>query len=96
MSLKGVSDVRVLCVCVCLYGVCLYLCVCVCVAYNDLESVEEGWGVCQASKLRLGGVVLGHVPVGSSAQKHFLNAAVERVAQVLHRVDHDPPIDRFT
>lgn len=63
-------------------------------SYQYLKSVEQRGGIGQAAELLIGGVIFGNVAVGSGAQEHFLNAARERVAQVLHRVHHHAAVDR--
>ena len=61
--------------------------------YQDLEAVQQGGGVGQAAVLLVGGVVLGHVAVGAGAEEHLLDAAGERVAQVLDGVHHHTAVD---
>lgn len=61
--------------------------------YQDLESIEQGWSISQASILFIGRIVLWHVAVCASTKEHFLYAAGERVTQVLHWVHHHTTID---
>lgn len=64
--------------------------------YKNLESVQQWGGVGQAAKFKLGRVVLWYVSISASAEEDLLNAAEERVSQILDRVHHDAAVDGVT
>ena len=64
--------------------------------YQDLESVEKGGRISDASVLVGGGVVLRDVTVLSGAQEHLLDIQVEAGTEVLDGVHVDAPVDGIT
>ena len=64
--------------------------------YQDLESVEKGGRIGDASVLVGGGVVLRDVTVLSGAQEHLLDIQVEAGTEVLDGVHVDAPVDGIT
>lgn len=61
--------------------------------YQDLESVQEGGRVSQASIFLIAWAVFGHVPIGTSAKEHLLNVAAEGVTKILNWIHHHSAID---